>query len=110
MSLVDDIVGNRVPAVSSSGLLMRKLHVFYVASSVIFDYKMCQWQCNRLPLSDEAARDDVWNRTHDRNANFLCSNFLSLEGLWVKLGQYLSSRADVMPPAYLTALSKCQVL
>ena len=28
--------------------------------------------------------------------------------LWVKLGQYLSSRADVMPQEYLDVLGKCQ--
>jgi len=28
--------------------------------------------------------------------------------LWVKLGQYLSSRADVMPAAYLRELARCQ--
>ena len=38
---------------------------------------------------------------HYRNAAFLYRQFVSLEGLWVKLGQFLSSRADVMPAAYV---------
>jgi aarF domain-containing kinase len=33
---------------------------------------------------------------------------IKLEGLWVKAGQYMSSRADIMPQEYLTVLAKCQ--
>ena len=47
-------------------------------------------------------------QVHKRNATYLYSAIESLEGLWVKLGQYVSSRADVMPPEYLTALAQCQ--
>ena len=59
--------------------------------------------------ADEAEINDIWNQAHERNAVFLGSKFISLEGLWVKLGQYLSSRADVMPDPYLRVLAKCQV-
>jgi len=33
---------------------------------------------------------------------------VELEGLWVKLGQYLSSRADVIPSAFISILKQLQ--
>lgn len=33
---------------------------------------------------------------------------IELEGLWVKLGQYLSTRADVLPAAYIRLLKQLQ--
>jgi len=31
-----------------------------------------------------------------------------MEGLWVKLGQYMSTRADVLPAAYIRLLKQLQ--
>jgi aarF domain-containing kinase len=53
-------------------------------------------------------RDDLWERAHERNANRLLSAIIGLEGLWVKLGQYLSTRADVLPDAYIQLLKQLQ--
>lgn len=36
-----------------------------------------------------------WERVHRRNAQRTYRAFIALEGLWIKTGQYLSSRADV---------------
>lgn len=52
--------------------------------------------------------NELWEAAHARNAAFLFKQFVSLEGLWVKLGQFLSSRADVMPAKYVEILSQCQ--
>ena len=90
------------------GLALRRLEVFYCASSVFVDYQICKWRANQLPPSQSKLVDELWDAAHERNALFLTQRFLHLEGLWVKLGQYLSSRADVMPDAYLKSLSKCQ--
>mmetsp|Transcript_39791 Transcript_39791/g.106135 ORF Transcript_39791/g.106135 Transcript_39791/m.106135 type:complete len:751 (+) Transcript_39791:75-2327(+) len=107
-SLVDSIVGERAVEVSTCGLLYRQAKVFHASLGVFLDYKLCQWSSNRLPDEEEEKKDSIWDRTHERNSKYLCKKFIGLEGLWVKLGQYLSSRADVMPPSYLEALSKCQ--
>ncbi|KAI8570663.1 hypothetical protein RHMOL_Rhmol01G0053500 [Rhododendron molle] len=40
-------------------------------------------------------RAALWERLHERNAKRVLSSIIELEGLWVKLGQYLSTRADV---------------
>lgn len=109
MSIVDTFVGNRGKGSNSGGLLYRRGQVFYTAARVFMDYKIVQWRCNQMTDVDETVITDIWNEAHERNAKFLGSKFISLEGLWVKLGQYLSSRADVMPDAYLRVLAKCQV-
>jgi hypothetical protein len=108
MSIVDSLQGGRGKG-STGGLLYRRSQVFYTAARVFADYKICQWRCNQMGTdADEDVVNAIWNQTHERNAKFLGDKFISLEGLWVKLGQYLSSRADVMPEPYLRVLAKCQ--
>ena len=63
---------------------------------------------NQMTEEQEEQSDELWEAAHARNAAFLYNQFVSLEGLWVKLGQFLSSRADVMPAKYVEVLSQCQ--
>ena len=51
---------------------------------------------------------DLWEKAHERNAKRVLSLIITLEGLWVKLGQYLSTRADVLPGAYILCLRQLQ--
>lgn len=50
----------------------------------------------------------LWEKAHERNAKRVLNLMIELEGLWVKLGQYLSTRADVLPPAYISLLKQLQ--
>lgn len=50
----------------------------------------------------------LWQRAHERNAKRVLNLVIKLEGLWVKLGQYLSTRADVLPGAYISLLKQLQ--
>ena len=93
-----------------SNLLLRKLEIFSTAARVFADYKILQWKCDNMedtPIND-LRKETLWNEAHDRNAKFLFEKFTNLEALWIKLGQYLSSRADIMPEPYLKVLSQCQ--
>lgn len=56
----------------------------------------------------KSKRAALWERLHERNAKRVLSLMIELEGLWVKLGQYLSTRADVLPKAYITQLKQLQ--
>ena len=53
-------------------------------------------------------KEEIWRQTHERNARRLLNLIIGLEGLWVKLGQYLSTRADVLPEAYISLLRQLQ--
>ena len=50
----------------------------------------------------------LWEKAHERNAKRVLNLIVELEGLWVKLGQYLSTRADVLPQAYISLLTQLQ--
>lgn len=50
----------------------------------------------------------MWEKAHERNARRVLNLMIELEGLWVKLGQYLSTRADVLPEAYIRLLKQLQ--
>ncbi|MGQ0605398.1 MAG: AarF/UbiB family protein [Candidatus Nitrosotenuis sp.] len=43
-----------------------------------------------------------------KNANKVLNTFVSLGPVYIKLGQWLSSRADILPQPYLEELSKLQ--
>jgi len=56
-------------------------------------------------ISKKAA---LWKYAHERNARRVLNFVIEMEGLWVKLGQYLSTRADVLPEAYIHLLKQLQ--
>ena len=116
-SLVDSVLlsANEQPRSggldSSASLLYRKYEIFAIAAKVFTDYKLLQWRCDQIAADTpegEALVNQLWEDAHTRNARFLYARFSSLKALWIKLGQYLSSRADIMPAPFLTELSRCQ--
>ena len=56
----------------------------------------------------KSKKEALWQRTHERNAKRVLNLMIEMEGLWVKLGQYLSTRADVLPEAYIYLLKQLQ--
>ena len=80
--------------------------MFAIATRLFCDYKIVSWRCDQI--DDEKLIDEIWEAAHERNSIFLFNSFSRLQALWLKLGQYLSSRADVMPKPFLDSLSKCQ--
>lgn len=56
----------------------------------------------------QAEKNKIWEKTHQRNAKRVLKAITSLEGLWVKAGQYLSTRADVLPDPYIQCLRQLQ--
>lgn len=99
--------------------LLRRITVFRVAAQVWFDYQWASRVANRKKKrlgfrADDDAGDDhpmlqeYWSQVHGRNACLLLAHIQRLEGFWVKVGQYLSSRADILPPEYLQTLAELQ--
>ncbi|PKA51417.1 putative aarF domain-containing protein kinase [Apostasia shenzhenica] len=83
----------------------RRLRVFTVALVIYLDYKAVQRRARWVSRGKE---DALWEKTHERNARRLLNLIIELEGLWVKMGQYLSTRADVLPEAYICLLKQLQ--
>lgn len=59
-------------------------------------------------MTKKSKRAALWEKAHERNARRILNLIVELEGLWVKLGQYLSTRADVLPGAYISLLKQLQ--
>jgi len=90
----------------SKSLVRRALVVYIIAMKLIVEYRWMKLrgQVSWLPTPS----NESWSLCHARNAAMLYWVTTRLEGLWVKAGQYISTRADIMPPEYLLVLSKCQ--
>ena len=56
----------------------------------------------------QEASDDVWDDVHKRMAALICRHMLEFQGLWIKVGQFLSTRADIMPDAWIEELRVLQ--
>ncbi|TYI25751.1 hypothetical protein E1A91_A05G069300v1 [Gossypium mustelinum] len=83
----------------------RRMKVFTAALIIYLDYKAVQ---QRGKWTSKSKRNALWEKAHERNAKRVLSLIIKLEGLWVKLGQYLSTRADVLPEAYISLLKQLQ--
>ncbi|CAG7872063.1 unnamed protein product [Brassica rapa] len=83
----------------------RRMKVFSVAIIIYFDYKSVQQREKWIKKSKVPA---LWEKAHERNAKRVLNLIVELEGLWVKMGQYLSTRADVLPQAYISLLTQLQ--
>ena len=67
--------------------------------------RTCQQSQKRIQNITE---DDIWEANYEVSARFLYVSILRLQGLWTKSAQFLSSRADFMPAAYVRELSRLQ--
>ncbi|KAK7293711.1 hypothetical protein RJT34_16584 [Clitoria ternatea] len=83
----------------------RRVRVFTMAVIVYLDYKSVQQRDKWISKSKQAA---LWEKAHERNAKRILNLIIEMEGLWVKLGQYMSTRADVLPDTYIRLLKQLQ--
>lgn len=98
----------------------RRLEVFAVFGIFIARVKLCRWRIALFAPKEGASsskdnqfgvvvtEEDIWEANYEINAQFLYASILRLRGLWIKTAQYLSSRADFAPKAYVRYLSKLQ--
>eukprot|EP00947_MAST-08B_sp_MAST-8B-sp1_P004095 g4095.t1 len=89
--------------------LGRRLEVYGLFFSTVLRYRLTKLRMNTAPPSDDPTFvDREWellNHWTSRRIYHLC---VRLRGFWVKLGQYVSSRADVMPPVFIDQLKQLQ--
>ncbi|XP_074286826.1 uncharacterized protein LOC141612026 [Silene latifolia] len=84
----------------------RRIKVFALALLIYLDYKALQQRGKWV--KNKTKKASLWKKAHERNARRLLNFMIEMEGLWVKLGQYLSTRADVLPEAYIRLLQQLQ--
>lgn len=88
-------------------LLRRRLRIFWMAVLVFLRFKSTRIRTQNLPRNSEQY-ELIWDETHRLIAFFAQAHFKELRGFWVKLGQYCSSRADILPGPYVEYLGRLQ--
>ncbi|KAJ0045582.1 hypothetical protein Pint_05326 [Pistacia integerrima] len=81
------------------------MKVFKMALKIFLDYKGVQ---AKEKWTKKSKRGALWEKAHKRNAQRVVNLMVELSGLWVKIGQYLSARADVLPMEYISLLKTLQ--
>jgi len=82
----------------------RFLRFGYTFLRVYLTYKLIQ---RNKKLSDEE-RNTRYSAAHRKNAERIYALSTRMEGLLIKTCQFISSRADVAPPEYVSVLSRLQ--
>ncbi|KAJ3208938.1 hypothetical protein HDU67_006476 [Dinochytrium kinnereticum] len=107
-------------------LFFRRLFVLQLGLTIYLSYKIVQVWLNmttsKEQREDPNAHKEIWDNVHERNAKRAYNAIVGLQGLWIKglflpdyslltpssAGQYLSTRADVMPEPYVRLLRTLQ--
>lgn len=72
---------------------------------ILLSYKLFAF---RNVFTDATVRRERLKRLHSRNAYHLRARMIEMRGMLIKIGQFLSSRVDILPEEYTTELSKLQ--
>jgi hypothetical protein len=94
-------------ALAAAYRFSRELYVYLTAAQILGRYQWLKWRLRFRPQSS-AQTDAAWEALHSRNASLVLARIRRLRGFWVKVGQYLSSRTDVLPPEWTSALASLQ--
>lgn len=83
----------------------RTLRVGRSAAGIYLQYKLTQRRNRRAPKRLADAR---WARAHELAATDVYRLAVELKGLYIKVGQFISTRADIAPEPYVRILSRLQ--
>ncbi|MCC7366008.1 MAG: AarF/ABC1/UbiB kinase family protein [Dehalococcoidia bacterium] len=83
----------------------RSLRVARTGAAIYVGYKRTQRRARGL---EGAARELAWERQHERAAEALYHLAVDLKGLYIKTGQFIATRSDLVPAAYTASLSRLQ--
>lgn len=85
--------------------LARSFSIFRLALSFLFDYWQIRWIQRRY---QGTRRDEATARVYARSGARVRRAALHLQGLIVKVGQFLSARTDVLPLSFTRELTQLQ--
>ncbi|KAK1435996.1 hypothetical protein QVD17_01770 [Tagetes erecta] len=98
-------IATRFHSMGWGSIYIRRMKVFSLAVLIYLDYKALKHRQKWMTDSEKAV---LWEKAHERNANRIVKLIIELEGMWVKMGQYFSVRADGLPGAYPRLLKQLQ--
>jgi predicted unusual protein kinase regulating ubiquinone biosynthesis (AarF/ABC1/UbiB family) len=85
----------------------RTVRVARTAAWVYLTYKITQRRARRRRAR---GGDDtpLWDTQHERAARSIYGMIVDLKGMFIKTGQFVGTRSDIAPPAYVKYLSRLQ--
>ena len=86
-------------------LFGRVIRVYVVALTTIFGYFFLGVFTERFAAAYE---DAVFSAVHKLVAPIVCEQLVGLRSVYVKFGQYIGGRADIVPPEWAASLKKLQ--
>lgn len=89
---------------------IRAMKFWRQVGPIVLHYKLTEFCVYRLNScrDDPEKRAATWDRLHTRHAPTGLKVILELRGLYVKIGQVMSSRADFIPRQYIDVFSTLQ--
>ena len=87
-------------------LVLRTARVLLLAWYVRHLYRRAERRAKAA--KDKGEEDEIWDACDDQVSRLICGQMISLQGVWIKLGQFLSTRADVMPDVWVENLKRLQ--
>lgn len=84
---------------------LRLAWIAWLAVRVAASYGMARARAGSVPLDRRAA---WWSATHRANAERIYRTSVRLRGAFLKVGQFVSTRIDLVPPEYVEVLSRLQ--
>lgn len=85
--------------------LRRSARVGRTAARIYIGYKRTQRRVRKLPPAEAEA---AWNARHEQFAEALYRLATDLRGLYIKSGQFMGTRTDLLPEPYTRSLSRLQ--
>lgn len=85
--------------------LRRSARVARTGARIYLGYKITERKVRKLPPETAALE---WDRRHERFAESLYQLAVDLRGLYVKAGQFIGTRSDLLPVQYSRSLSRLQ--
>ncbi len=83
----------------------RSARVARTGAGIYLGYKRTQRKVRDLP-QDQA--DSLWHSRHEKSAEDLYRLAVDLKGLYIKTGQFIGTRSDIVPAEYVASLSRLQ--
>ena len=87
---------------------IRALKFWKRVAPIVIHYKFTEYWFKFAHVDNQKKRAEVWDKLHYKHAPTGLKCILELRGLFVKIGQVLSSRADFVPRQYVDVFSELQ--
>ncbi len=87
----------RIPRTIVTTLLFAQVLISYVWFALV-----------SKPLTAKEKQQELIDQVHARNARRIYDSFVLLKGVYIKIGQFLSTQMALLPPVYLVEMTKMQ--